>query len=147
MLTGNNQHLKFQCGPYGLLIDIAYIFAIEDYKENSEKTSSKTTSWNNIELLFIDLRYSLYVAESSIKKPQHVLVLKNATTDEPFVMIAVDEVHNIIEIQESQWYELNGINPQLDMFFDRAYPDNESNQIFMRLAPVEQWATHCAESE
>ena len=54
MLIESSQNLKFQCGPYGLLIDIAYVSAIEDYDENMKKESATKISWNDIELLFVD---------------------------------------------------------------------------------------------
>jgi hypothetical protein len=148
MLIENNKNLEFRCGPYGLLIDIEHISAIEDHNKYQHITSKKnigenvsTVFWSDVELLFIDLRVALDIEESEIQPALHVLVLKDIATDKPFAMIAVDEVHHIVEIQESQWYDLNGISPRLDMFFDRAYPDKESGQIFMRLAPAKQWAT------
>jgi hypothetical protein len=151
MLIENNKNLKFQCGPYGLLIDIEHISAIEDnnkYQHMTSKNSagkySDTVLWNDLELLFIDLRIALDIKKSEIQPALHVLVLKDIATDKPFVMVAVDEVHHIVEIHESQWYDLNGISPRLDSFFDRACPDNESRQILMRLAPAKQWAIRIA---
>lgn len=147
MLIENSKNLEFRCGPYGLLIDITNISAIVDQGEDfhiNQKNSigGKTALWNDTEILFIDLRIALDIEESKIENPLHFLVLKNANTDKPYIMVAVDQVSHIVEIQESQWYELNGINPKLDIFFDRAYPDKESGQIFMRLAHAEQWATN-----
>lgn len=132
-MNKHNKHLKFRCGTYELLINIFYIHEISEYK------SSRNVENDNF--LFIDMRSALGIDTIKIPPPTHKLLLKKSSDDAPFVYIAIDEVHEIIEIQDHEWYELNGIHPTLDIFFDRAYPDKHSGDILMRLAPTEQWAT------
>jgi chemotaxis signal transduction protein len=133
MLNKDNKHLKFRCGTYELLINISYILEISEYKTNKNV--------ENDSIFFIDMRSALGIDTIKTIPPTHKLLLKKSCDDKPFIYIAIDEVHEIIEIQDHEWYELNGIHPELDLFFDRAYPDKHSGEILMRLAPTEQWAT------
>lgn len=147
MLNLDGKYLQFRCSSYGLLLDIAFIVEISDYDKewcaasgSALKHHGKKVSWHDNELLFIDMRALLDVEASAIHEPMQALILKNSTDGAPFALVVVDEVRHIADIQENQWHWLNGINAQLDSFFDRLYTDKDSGQIFMRLKPVEQWA-------
>lgn len=148
MLNTGNKYLKFRVGPYGLLLAIPYIIEISDFRQeqcedsgNSVTNDRKTIHWQGKNLPCLDMRSALDVASTATQEPTHILVLRSSTTDEPFVTVTVDEVSHIMEIEEAQWYALNGIDPRLDIFFDRACPDKENGRILVCLAPVEQWAT------
>lgn len=152
MLNTGNKYLKFQSGPYDLLIAIPYILEISDFRKELHKESGnsatayrKTMRWNDMDLPCIDMRSALGIETAATHEPSHVLVLRSTTDDTPFALIAVDEVSHIVEIEDAQWYALNGINPRLDIFFDRACPDKDNRRILMRLAPAEQWATESIE--
>ena len=147
MLNLDSQYLQFRCSSYELLLDITFIVEISDYDKewcaasgSALKHHGKKVLWHDNELLFIDMRVLLDVKAAAIHEPMQALILKNSTDDMPFALIVVDEVRHIADIQENQWHWLNGINAQLDSFFDRLYTDKDSKQIFMRLKPVEQWA-------
>jgi chemotaxis signal transduction protein len=147
MLNTDNKYLQFQCGSYGLLLNIACIVEISDYSRewcvisgSAFKHHGRKVLWHDSELLFIDMRALLNIETTAIHEPMQALILKKPTDDTPFALIVVDEVRHIADIQENQWHWLNGINTQLDSFFDRLYTDKESGQIFMRLQPAEQWA-------
>lgn len=145
MLNTGDKYLKFQSGPYGILIAISYIIEISDFRKEWRQESAgsatndrKTVRWNDMDLLHIDMRSALEVESKADHEPLHTLVLGSTTTNAPFALVTVDEVSHIMEIEENRWHALGGINPRLDAFFDGAYPDNGG--ILMRLAPVEQWA-------
>ena len=147
MLNTDTKYIRFQCGPYGLLLNIASIVEICEYHSawcsesgSSSKHHGKIILWNNIELPFFDMRVALSGTACALSEPKHALVLKTATQNTPCAIVTIDEVHLIEEISESQGYCSKGINPQLEILFDRFYTDKSSSQIFMRLAPVELWA-------
>jgi hypothetical protein len=148
MLNTGDKYLKFQSGPYGILIAITCVIEISDFRKECHQESvdstindRKTIRWNDMDLLRIDMRSALEVKTGGAHKPLYALILKSTTTNNPFALVTVDEVSHIMEIEESKWHALNGINPRLDAFFDRAYPDKDNGEILMRLTPVEQWAT------
>ena len=148
MLNTGDKYLKFQSGPYGMLIAIAYVVEISDFKKEWRQESvgittndTKAIRWNDMNLLRIDMRSALELESEVNREPLHALVLRSNTTNDPFLLVTVDEVSQIVEIGENQWYAMNGINPRLDAFFDKAYLDKDNGEILMRLAPVEQWAT------
>jgi len=147
MLNSDIKYLQFRCGSYELLLNIAFIVEISDYKKewctasgSAFEHHGKKILWQDSELLFIDMRALLNIEAAATHEPMQALILKNSTDDAPLALIAVDEFGLIADIQENQWHWLNGINAQLDGFFDRIYADKESGQIFMRLKPVAQWA-------
>src|SRR6478752_2533601 len=142
MLNSDNKHLQFRCGSYELLLNIAFIVEISDYNKewcaasgSAFKHHGKKVLWHDSELLFIDMRVLLNIEAAAIHEPTQALILKNSTDDTPFALIGVDEFGHIADIQENQWHWLNGINPQLDSFFDRLYTDKNSGKILMRLKP------------
>jgi hypothetical protein len=159
MLNTGEKYLKFRSGPYNLLIAIPYVIEIADLsKDRREIPAGSTTTderpfyeqtlhekiirWNDMDLPRINMRSALEVEGKTTNEPLHVLVLRGTTADDaPFALVTVDEVDHIMEIEENQWYALNGINPRLDIFFDRICLDKTDGKILMRLAPVEQWAT------
>ena len=147
MLNSDNKYLQFRCGSYELLLNITFIVEIADYKKEWCATSGsafkhhgKKVLWQDRELLFLDMRALLNIEAAGIHDPMQALILKNSTDDAPLALIGVDEFGDIADIQENQWHWLNGMNPQLDNFFDRLCTDKKSGKIFIRLKPTEQWA-------
>lgn len=147
MLNSENKYLQFRCGSYQLLLNIAFITEITDYKKelcsasgSAFKHHGKKVLWHDSELLFIDMRALLNINAAAINEPMQVLILKKSTNEMPFALIGIDEFGHIADISENQWHWLNGINTQLDSLFDRLYTDKDSEQIFIRLKPAEQWA-------
>lgn len=134
-----NKYLQFQAGPYQLLLDIEYIAEISEHTTHKAYHGNKL-AWHEYNILFIDMRSILDPGCTISNQPRHTLALKDINGQTPLAIIGIDEVSHIVEIADDQWHRLQGINPDLDIFFDRLYADTSSEKILLRLAPITQWA-------
>lgn len=149
MLNIASKYLQFCCGPYGLLLDLSVIIEIADYDSrwcadsgSAVQHHGKPVLWRDSELLFIDLRRLLSANDAGlagIAEPGRALVLSDTDSSKPLLIMAVDDVVQILDTQESGWHWFSGVDPQLDVFFDRLYKQPDAEQLLIRLAPARQW--------
>jgi hypothetical protein len=147
MMHTEEKYLEFHCGRFGMLLSVSSIMEITEFHHawcedsgSSAQHHGKLVLWRDHELLFLDMRVCL--GTEALQKPLHALILRDPGSGEAVVLIAVDDIQQIVDIPDNQWHWFSGIDPQLDCFFDRIYPVHQ--QLLMRLAPTTDWLKHHA---
>src|SRR5690606_8656250 len=105
---------------------------------NSLLHHGKTTLWRNTVLPYIDLRLALHLPEESLAQPSNTLVLCDTKSAQAIAVIAVDGVTGFVTPQAHEWYNTNGINRKIDIFFDRLYAEKQSGMLTMCLRSPSQ---------
>ena len=146
MLHSEEQCLQFHCGPFVLLLPVSGMAKILDFDHtlcspsgDSLTHHGQSTDWNDTTLPYLDLRLVLQLPHEQLRPPSSALVLRNSSTFQPIGILAVDEVIGFVEPRAHEWYQASGINPNIDIFFDRLYAKSLNDSLMMCLKDPLQW--------
>lgn len=146
MLHAEEQYLQFYCGSFALLLPLNSMTEIAFYNDelcaptgNSLLHHGKTTAWRDTVLPYIDLRLALHLPRNCLEKPENILVLCDANNQQPIALAAIDAIVGFVRPPAGAWYHANGINNEIDVFFERLYWEKQHDTIAMCLCHPKQW--------
>lgn len=154
MLYTEEKYLQFHCGYFALMLPLSCMAEIALYDDklcaptgNSLLHHGQTTAWRDTVLPYIDLRLTLQLPHNLLKQPENILVLRDTDSHQLIAMMAIDDVVGFVTPPVDAWYHANGINSEIDVFFERIYWEKQRNTLVMCLRHPTQWlnnaiATH-----
>ena len=133
MASKAQQYLHIQCSAYALLIDAEYIEEVVNVAD-SAVVKAETFQWRSKDIPLVDLCELL--TGTAAKNQRDCLILKfqpDIDADYQYLAIAVEAVHNIKAIKESEFSNIPNLAFPSNDYFDRAYMHTETQQCIYRL--------------